>query len=183
MPFTKFGLHAVAAVCLSAALAGCGGGGGGGGSDAGDTASVATLSSGTVVPVVAPPSNTGTTPAAITDTAAPAPGGTGTGDPAATPATPTPPATPATRPDLATATLDEIAAWNAACETDACRIALPPRSGRSLTWWGTDPRLMEQVNDSCGPQPDCRVPDGDLLVWNFDCTPQPTCRIRLSQAY
>jgi hypothetical protein len=78
---------------------------------------------------------------------------------------------------------DEIAAWNAACTSDECRIALPPRSGRSLTWWGTDPRLMEQVNESCSPQPGCRVPDGDLVVWNFDCSPQPTCRVRLSRAY
>lgn len=98
--------------------------------------------------------------------------------PAPSPATP-----PATRPDVMVASMDEIAAWNAACTTDDCRITLPPRSGHSLNWWGADPRQMEQVNETCGPQPDCRVPDGDLVVWNFSCSPQPTCRIRLSRAY
>lgn len=98
-------------------------------------------------------------------------------------AAPPPGTAPAQRPDVMVASMDEIAAWNAACTTDSCRITLPPRSGRSLTWWGTDPRLMEQVNETCGPQPGCRVPDGDLLVWNFACSPQPTCRIRLSRAY
>ena len=98
-------------------------------------------------------------------------------------AAPSPASAPAQRPDVMVASMDEIAAWNAACSTDSCRITLPPRSGRSLTWWGTDPRLMEQVNETCGPQPDCRVPDGDLLVWNFDCSPQPSCRIRLSRSY
>lgn len=99
------------------------------------------------------------------------------------PVVPPPGTAPATRPDVMVASMDEIAAWNAACTDDACRITLPPRSGRSLNWWGTDPRVMEQVNETCGPQPDCRVPDGDLLVWNFACSPQPTCRIRLSRAY
>lgn len=101
----------------------------------------------------------------------------------AEPAAPSPGSAPAQRPDVMVASMDEIAAWNAACTTDGCRIALPPRSGRSLTWWGTDPRLMEQVNETCGPQPDCRVPDGDLVVWNFACSPQPSCRIRLSRSY
>ncbi|KQT12478.1 hypothetical protein ASG30_04090 [Ramlibacter sp. Leaf400] len=108
------------------------------------------------------------------------PGQDNTSEPAPAP---TPPAQPTTRPDVAIASMDDIAAWNGACETDDCRIVLPARSGRSLTWWGTDPRLMEQVNESCGPQPDCRVPDGDLLVWNFACSPQPTCRIQLSRSY
>lgn len=169
MPLTKYGLHAVAAVCLSAALAACGGGGGGGSeAGAGATPPVAALSSG--APVVPP--TTGTTANAG------APARDNTSEPA-----PTPPSQPTTRPDVATASMDDIAAWNGACETDDCRIVLPPRSGRSLTWWGTDPRLMEQVNETCGPQPDCRVPDGDLLVWNFACSPQPTCRIQLSRSY
>ena len=99
------------------------------------------------------------------------------------PVAPSPATPPPTRPDVMVASMDEIAAWNAACTTDDCRITLPPRSGHSLNWWGADPRLMERVNETCGPQPDCRVPDGDLLVWNFACRPQPTCRIRLSRAY
>ena len=148
-------------------LAACGGGGGGG--SPAPQAALADASSGAQLQV--PP------PAPTTDTTA--------GPPPQQPdaVSPSPGAAPATRPDVMVASMDEIAAWNAACTTDECRITLPPRSGRSLTWWGTDPRLMEQVNETCGPQPDCRVPDGDLLVWNFACSPQPACRIRQSRTY
>ncbi len=104
--------------------------------------------------------------------------------PAAAPATPASgTATPMTRPDVAVATMDEIAAWNQQCQTARCMIFLPERSGRSLTWWGTDPRELERVNASCTPQTSCRIPDGDLLVWNFQCAPQPTCRVALSRPY
>lgn len=99
----------------------------------------------------------------------------------AAPASATPATPQGTRPDVATATLDEIAAWNAQCITARCMIVLPERSGRSLNWWGTDPRALEQVNASCSPQPGCRIPDGDLLVWNFQCSPQPGCRVALSR--
>lgn len=164
--------YRLAGIACAVALTACGGGGGSGpqtgdanahaggvqvqaaGSNGGRDASTPSTSSEPAPTATAPEStDTGTTPA------------------------------PATRPDVSVASMDEIAAWNAACTTDDCRITLPERSGRSLTWWGTDPRVVEQVNDTCGPQPDCRVPDGDLLVWNFDCSPQPTCRIRLSRAY
>lgn len=148
---------------MALALAACGGGGGGASPQGG----LQDVSSGAQFQQPAASTQTlGTSQPQQPETAAPSPG--------------TP---PATRPDVMVASMDEIAAWNAACTDDACRIALPPRSGRSLTWWGTDPRLMEQVNETCGPQPECRVPDGDLLVWNFDCSPQPTCRIRLSRTY
>jgi hypothetical protein len=144
-------------------LAACGGGGGGG---ADPQAAVQDASAGAQLQQPA-----GTAEGAATPQQPPAP------------AAPSPGTAPAQRPDVMVASMDEIAAWNAACTTDGCRIALPPRSGRSLTWWGTDPRLVEEVNETCGPQPDCRVPDGDLVVWNFACSPQPTCRIRLSRAY
>jgi hypothetical protein len=151
-------------------LAACGGGGGGSG--AGTAAGLQDASAGAQFQ----------TPAASPDTSTPNPPTGSTTQPPA-PVVPPPGTVPAQRPDVMVASMDEIAAWNAACTTDDCRITLPPRSGRSLTWWGTDPRLMEQVNETCGPQPGCRVPDGDLLVWNFDCSPQPTCRIRLSRTY
>ncbi len=151
------------------ALAACGGGGGGGGAGAPPAAGLQDASSGAQFQT--PVANTDSTPTTPGTTEPPAP------------VVPPPGTSPAQRPDVMVASMDEIAAWNAACTTDSCRITLPPRSGRSLTWWGTDPRLMEQVNETCGPQPDCRVPDGDLLVWNFDCSPQPSCRIRLSRSY
>ena len=149
------------------ALAACGGGGGAPPAGLQDASSGAQFQT----PVVNPQT----------------PPATGTPDPATSeppaPVAPSPGTVPAQRPDVMVASMDEIVAWNGACTTEGCRITLPPRSGRSLTWWGTDPRLMEQVNETCGPQPDCRVPDGDLLVWNFDCSPQPDCRIRLSGTY
>jgi len=144
-----------AAIVVMALVAGCGGGGGGG----------STVAAGAQV------QETSGAPAA----------GVGAAPAAAAPAQAEQRA--AQRPDLRTATQAEVADWNSTCISDACEIKLPPRSGRSLNWWGTDPRLVEQVNETCGPQPDCRVTDGDLLVWNFACSPQPACRIRLSRAY
>lgn len=151
------------------ALAACGGGGGASGAET--AAGLQDASAGAQFQTPAAPADTTTTNTNPTTTQPPAP------------VVPPSGTAPAQRPDVMVASMDEIAAWNAACTTDSCRIALPPRSGRSLTWWGTDPRLVEQVNETCGPQPDCRVPDGDLVVWNFACSPQPTCRIRLSRSY
>ncbi|TFZ06939.1 hypothetical protein EZ313_10065 [Ramlibacter henchirensis] len=172
MHLWKYCLRAVAAACVTLVLAGCGGGG------ASDAAAGANVAAAAITSGSPPPARgdamSGTANGGATQ------GESAEGD---TNATPPAPAEPTRRPDVATASMDDIAAWNAACETDACRIALPARSGRSLNWWGTDPRLIEQTNETCGPQPDCRVPDGDLLVWNFDCSPQPSCRIRLSRAY
>jgi hypothetical protein len=95
--------------------------------------------------------------------------------------TPTQPGTPAPmrRPDVTLASADEIAAWNERCGSTDCMIALPAPSGRTLTWWGADPRLIEQQEAAGAPA----IPDGDKLLWNFACAPQPTCRIRLSQQY
>ena len=149
---------ALACACL---LAGCGGGGA-----SGSGADPATAAA--VQPAAAP----ATTAQAVSPaSSAPAPQG------AVVPAPPS-----GTRPDVATATLDEIAAWNAQCITARCMIVLPERSGRSLNWC-TDPRVLEQANASCTPQPGCRIPDGDLLVWNFQCSPQPGCRVALSRPY
>lgn len=59
-----------------------------------------------------------------------------------------------------------------------------PASGRSLNWWGTDPREVERVNATCTPNPDCVVPDGDLMIWNRACASNQSygasyCRIAL----
>lgn len=154
-------------LALAGLLAACGGGGGGASPTAGPSAALAQGGgTGSDADTVVSPGDAYATP------------------PAAAPATPASgTAAPATRPDVATATLDEIAAWNQQCQTARCMIFLPERSGRSLNWWGTDPRVLEQQNASCGPQPECRIPDGDLLVWNFQCTPQPSCRVALSRPY
>lgn len=48
---------------------------------------------------------------------------------------------------------------------------IPPRSGRSLNWWGTEPQVLFDSQNSCSPQPECRIPDGDLAVWNAQCEP------------
>lgn len=91
-------------------------------------------------------------------------------------------------------TPEDVAAYNAWCLssfTQCTVIGSPtvwpwPRgpeaepSGRSLNWWGTDPRLLDYVNQTCTPSPSCQIPDGDRNVWNRSCSPQPTCRIRLS---
>lgn len=47
----------------------------------------------------------------------------------------------------------------------------PPPSGKSLNWWGTPPTTLFDVNNSCTPQPACRIPDGDLAIWNRQCPP------------
>lgn len=43
------------------------------------------------------------------------------------------------------------------------------RSLRSLNWWSEDPRLINYLNATCEPQPDCVVPDGDLNLHNAAC--------------
>lgn len=59
--------------------------------------------------------------------------------------------------------------------------AAPPRSGRSLNWWGTAPLDLFTENQRCAPQPGCRIPDGDLAVWNATCEPgDMSCYVPLS---
>lgn len=62
-----------------------------------------------------------------------------------------------------------------------------PRSGRSLNWWQTSPVDIDTSNRNCSPQPDCVIPDGDLMEWNRFCAqgqnvtgyPVEFCMVRL----
>lgn len=78
-------------------------------------------------------------------------------------------------PDPAAATTETAAAPGQSTP------AAPPRSGRSLNWWGTAPLDLFTENQRCAPQPGCRIPDGDLAVWNATCVPgDMSCYVPLS---
>lgn len=89
--------------------------------------------------------------------------------PAGTPTAPSPSTPVAVSPDPAGGS-----SWPATeAPTNPTPVGTdPPPSGRSLNWWGTEPTLLFDTQNNCTPQPECRIPDGDLAVWNRQCPPE-----------
>lgn len=147
---------------LVAVLTACGGGGGGG-----EPASAPTLALAPTTPATVPP----LAPAPPLP-APPVSGGTGV-----VAATDNPPASelePAPEPQQPVLKQPRPS-WPTGPDA--------PRSMRSTPWWGTHAVELNRANQECQPQPECRIPDGDLNLHNAACDSGElmgdTCSMRL----